>query len=73
MGGMKTTSENFPFSSECPHCGHERMQGGLPREELVQLLRSGAQLEAYCASCDEAWSVSVEERADLARALERAK
>jgi hypothetical protein len=49
------------------------MQAGLPREELVQLLRSGAELEAYCSSCDEAWAVSVEERADLARALERNK
>jgi len=49
------------------------MQAGLPREELVQLLRSGAELEAYCSSCDEAWAVSVEERADLTRALERNK
>jgi hypothetical protein len=40
---------------------------------VVQLLRAGAELEAYCASCDETWSVSVEERADLARALERKK
>ena len=70
---MAAPPENFPFSAECPHCGHERMQTGLPREELVQLLRSGAELEAYCANCDEAWAVSVEERADLARALERRK
>jgi hypothetical protein len=68
---MAEKSAPFPFSSECPNCGRERLQAGLPRDELIQLLRSGAELEAYCASCDEAWAVSVEERADLARALER--
>jgi transcription elongation factor Elf1 len=62
-------SEPYPFLSECPHCGHERTQLGYPRAELVQLLRSGAQLEADCSNCDAHWAVSVEERADLERAL----
>ena len=66
-------SQPFQFTSECPNCGQERLQPGVPRDELIQLLRAGAELEAYCASCDEAWPVSVEERADLARALERVK
>jgi hypothetical protein len=38
---------------------------------LVQLLRSVAEIEAYCMSCDRPWLISVEERADLARALSR--
>ena len=59
------------FSSECPNCHQERLLSGFSREELVQLLRSGSEIEAYCSSCDEAWPVSVEERADLARALGR--
>jgi len=42
---------------------------GFAREELLQLLRSGAEIEAYCSSCDQAWPISVEERVDLARAL----
>ncbi|HUA90761.1 MAG TPA: hypothetical protein VL994_15075 [Steroidobacteraceae bacterium] len=62
-------SQNMPFPSECPHCHAERMQPGYVRDELVQLLKSGAALEAYCSSCDEYWQVSVEELADLARAL----
>jgi hypothetical protein len=62
-------SEPHPFPSECPHCGHERMQVGYARDELVQLLRAGADLEAHCSNCDANWSVSVEERADLTRAL----
>jgi hypothetical protein len=37
----------------------------------VELLRSGAEIEGYCISCDEHWSISIEERADLARALSR--
>jgi len=62
-------SATVPFPSECPHCHAERMQTGYVRDELVQLLQSGAALEAYCPGCDQYWPVSVEERADLARAL----
>jgi hypothetical protein len=45
------------------------MQPGYARDELVQLLRAGAEIEASCYSCDESWPISVEERADLARLL----
>ena len=62
-------SEPHPFAAECPHCGEERMQFAYARDELVQLLRAGAEIEALCRNCDEAWPLSVEERADLARAL----
>jgi hypothetical protein len=62
-------SEPHPFSAECPRCGEERMQFAYARDELVQLLRAGAEIEALCRNCAEAWAVSVEERADLARAL----
>ena len=61
------------FASECPWCKHDRLQGNYSREELIQLLQAGADLEAYCSNCDETWPVSVEERADIARALERSK
>ena len=61
------------FSSECPRCKHDRVQSGYLREELIQLLQAGADIEAYCSNCDETWPVSVEERADIARALERSK
>jgi hypothetical protein len=57
------------FLSECPRCHQERVQGSFAREELVQLLQSGADIEAYCSHCDLEWPTSVEERADLARAL----
>ena len=59
------------FSSECPKCGHERLLTGYACEELVELLRSGAEIEGYCISCDERWSIPTDERADLARALSR--
>jgi hypothetical protein len=64
-------SAPVPFSAECPHCNQERVQTGYAPEELIQLLRSGAEIEAYCMSCDQQWLISVEERADLARALSR--
>jgi redox-regulated HSP33 family molecular chaperone len=58
-----------PFSSECPNCRNDRLLSGYSPEELGQLLAAGAEIEAYCASCDERWPISVEERADIARAL----
>ena len=57
------------FSSECPNCHQERLLSGYSTDELKQLLRAGAEIEAYCSSCDEHWPVSVEERADIARGL----
>ncbi len=61
------------FLAECPMCHHDRPQIGYAREELSQLLQAGADLEAYCGNCDQTWPVSVEERADIARTLERSK
>jgi len=57
------------FSSECPRCGKDRMQTAYEADELIELLRAGSEIEAYCASCDEHWQVSTEERADLVRSL----
>jgi hypothetical protein len=63
--------DQTPFSSECPKCGHDRALTGYARDELRELLESGAEIEAYCISCDEHWPISTEERADLALALSR--
>jgi hypothetical protein len=60
-----------PFPSECPKCGNDRMQPGYTRDELLELLREGSEIEAHCVSCDEHWHVSTDERADLLRALAR--
>ena len=61
------------FTSECPKCGHERPQIGHSLDELEQLLETGAEVEAYCSSCDIYWPLSTEDRADLERALTRRK
>ncbi len=62
-------SSPAPFSAECPNCGNDRVQTAYARDELIELLNEGADIEAYCVSCDEHWQISTEERADLARAL----
>jgi redox-regulated HSP33 family molecular chaperone len=59
-----------PISSECPNCHQERAVT-YSREELLELLQEGADIEASCTSCDESWAISTDERADIARALER--
>ena len=65
-------SARAPYSSECPKCGQERVQGVLSTEELREMLDTGAEIDAYCISCDEHWLISTEERADIARGLEGA-
>jgi hypothetical protein len=61
--------QSAPFSSECPKCGQDRVITVSP-DELAEL-QSGAEIEGYCITCDETWSISTEERADLARGLAR--
>lgn len=61
----------FLFSSQCPKCKHERVLDGYARDALIELLRAGADIEAYCINCDESWCISTEERLDLAQALTR--
>lgn len=63
--------KKMSLSAECPKCGQERRQQDYDRDELVQLLRTGAPIEAHCGSCDEYWELSIEERADLALALNK--
>jgi len=60
-----------PVLSECPKCKQDRVQHGYRREELIESLRIGAPIRAYCASCDEEWALSTEELADLGRELTR--
>jgi len=67
---LRAMNERAPFSAECPKCGHERLQS-VATEELRDLLAAGADIEAYCVSCDAHWLLSTEERADIARGLER--
>jgi len=66
-------NDQTPFSSECPKCRRDRMLTGYARDELAELLESGADIEAYCMGCDAHWPISTEERADLAVALSRSR
>jgi hypothetical protein len=59
-----------PIYSECPNCHQDRIVT-YTGDELIELLREGAEIEAWCTSCDEHWAISTEERADIARSIER--
>jgi hypothetical protein len=63
--------KDAPIGAECPNCGQERVQDGYALAELVQLLRSGASVPAYCAICDAHWELSLKERSALVRALNK--
>jgi hypothetical protein len=42
---------DFPISSECPKCKHDRAQYGYDRRGLIQLLKTGAHVDAHCQAC----------------------
>jgi hypothetical protein len=48
------------------------MRIALSTEELREMLDTGAEIDAYCISCDEHWLNSTKEHGDIARDLERA-
>lgn len=59
---------NVPFESMCPKCAQVKPQRGFGRDSLLRLLSSGYPVEAYCATCDEFWSINAKERAALVAA-----
>ena len=63
-----TGGSNVPFESMCPSCAQMQPQRGFDRNSLLRLLSSGYSLDAYCATCDEFWSISAKERAALVAA-----
>lgn len=65
---LRTDGSRVPFESTCPKCAQLRAQPGYDRSSLLRLLSGGYPVEAYCARCDEFWSISAKERAALVAA-----
>jgi hypothetical protein len=67
--GVKTKPNggdgSIAFWSTCPKCAQLRPQRGYNRDSLLRLLNRGHPVEAYCRLCDEAFAISVKERAGL--------
>ncbi len=61
-------NELDPALSACPNCRQERVQC-YERDEVVELLETGAPIKAYCDQCGEEWDLSTEERAELSSQL----
>lgn len=53
--------ESIPFVSTCPNC-RQPQPHKFSRAALLRLLNGGYPIEAYCAMCDEFWSISRAER-----------
>jgi hypothetical protein len=60
---------NFAVTSECPWCRRDCLQEIYTREEVSHWLCIGAAIKAYCATCDEVWDLSADERAWISRLL----
>jgi len=59
------TDRSFQFASTCPKCAQVQPQPAYDNNSLLRLLNGGYPVEAYCANCDEFWSISLKERAAL--------
>ena len=68
-GTINSIQQFVPFISTCPGCGAGRPQSGFSCSDLERLLRRGHPIEAFCPTCDEYWSISIEERRELAERL----
>ena len=53
------------FASTCPSCKRQRPQDGFTLAVLARLLKGGYPIEAYCAACNEFWSISLQKRIEL--------
>lgn len=58
-------SEAIVFASMCPICKCEQVQYSFNVASLHRLLQGGYPIEAYCETCDEFWSIGVEQRVEL--------
>jgi len=54
------------FLSTCPRCGHERLQRGYTRRNLLKLLGSRRKIDGYCIVCNVCWEISESERRAIA-------
>jgi hypothetical protein len=57
------------FVATCPKCRRPVLQHGYSRVLLFAYLDVEHEIEAYCAACDEFWSISAEERRGIVGAL----
>ena len=64
-----TTSEPFSFTSRCVRCGRLEFQPQFTREELVESIEDGLELDAHCRTCDATYAVTEDERERLAALL----
>ena len=61
--------DSLGFMSTCPNCKDVRYQQSYAFRTLVRSLVHNQPIEAYCATCDEFWSINANERAELALLL----
>jgi primosomal protein N' len=57
------------FAATCPKCQQQVLQHGYSRVLLCCFLDVDHPIEAYCATCDEFWPISAEERRAILAAL----
>lgn len=50
------------FVSQCPKCGHERLQHGYTRRILFNLLSRSGSIDAYCVNCNVCWPIPESDR-----------
>jgi len=65
----RVADDTIPFVSVCPQCFQDRLQQLYSRRVLDGFLKDDHAIEAYCAECEQFWSISPNERSALVRLL----
>ena len=70
-GGISSrpTQDCILFAARCPKCRKQVLQHGYSRVLLFGFLDVDHPIEAYCATCDELWPITPEERRAIVGAL----
>lgn len=58
-------AELLQFPATCPRCRRQQNQCGFSRAALLRLLDDDLEIQAYCTSCRDFWSISEQERRHL--------
>jgi len=53
------------FKAICPTCGREELQNAFTFAALERLIDGCYPIEAYCAACDDFWTLNVQKRVEI--------
>jgi hypothetical protein len=67
--GKYAMGQVLTFVAICPTCGREELQNTFTCAALERLIDGCYPIDAYCAVCDEFWTVNIRKRVEIIEAV----